>query len=124
MRILDTVKIKIKLRDIAENPLAIVTLNLNDEIELRFCPLLWKENRTRLFFTMPSLKSFGFQNCVVILDKAKFKELQLRVIQEFLEKAKDFYEPSEFQSIQKALSGGKEEYVDVEKIGSDTDIPF
>lgn len=119
MKILDTIKIKIKLRNFEENPLAIVTLNLNNEIELRFCPILWKQSRTGLFFTMPSLKSFKFQNCVVILNEDEYKKLQAKVMQEFIELAKEHYYPDEFRLIQSALNSEKVENINIE----DIDIP-
>ncbi|OGE42142.1 hypothetical protein A3B45_00610 [Candidatus Daviesbacteria bacterium RIFCSPLOWO2_01_FULL_39_12] len=116
MKILDTVKIKIRLKGIDDNPLAIVTLNLNDEIELRFCPILWKQSHTGLFFTMPSLKSHGFQNCVVILNEEEYKELQSKVMQEFLEKAKEHYYPDEFKKIEAAVNKEKEEELNIDEL--------
>ncbi|MBI3103535.1 hypothetical protein HYZ05_01215 [Candidatus Daviesbacteria bacterium] len=116
MKILDTVKIKIKLKGIDENPLAIVTLNLNDEIELRFCPILWKQSHTGLFFTMPSLKSNGFQNCVVILNENDYKELQEKVIQEFIQAAKEHYYPDEFKKIEAAVNKEKEEELNIDEL--------
>jgi DNA-binding cell septation regulator SpoVG len=118
MKILDSIKIKIKLRGIDENPLAIVTLNLNNEIELRFCPILWKQSRTGIFFTMPSLKNFHFQSCVVVLDKEEYAKLQERIMQEFILAAKEFYHPNEFELIEKALNMEKKEEVNPD------DIPF
>lgn len=116
MKFLDTIKIKIKLRNFDENPLAIVTLNLNEEIEIRFCPIFWKQSRNGLFFTMPSLQKYRFQNCVIVLDEDEYKKLQGKVIQEFLEKAKDFYHPNEFELIKKALVKEKEEEINIDEI--------
>lgn len=118
MKILDTIKIKIKLRGIDENPLAIVTLNLNNEIEVRFCPILWKQSNTGIFFTMPSLKLYKFSNCVVVLDKEEYAKLQERIMQEFILAAKEFYHPNEFKLIEKALNMEKQEEVNPD------DIPF
>lgn len=118
MSILDTIKIKFRFRSIDENPLAIVTLTINDEIEVRFCPILWKQSRTGLFFTMPSLKGFKFQNCFVVLDEEKYKILQARVMSEFVEQAKEHYHPNEFKLIESALNSEM-----VEEINPD-DIPF
>lgn len=118
MSILDTIKIKFRLRNIDENPLAIVTLNFNDEIEVRFCPILWKQSRSGLFFTMPSLKGFKYQNCVVVLDEDKYKIFQSRIIEEFLIQAKEHYHPNEFQMIQSALN------VDLKESTDPDDIPF
>lgn len=103
MSILDTTKYKFRFRGIDENPLAIVTLNINDEVEVRFCPILWKASRTELFFTMPSLKGFKYQNSFVILDEEKYKILQSRVLAEFLEQAREHYHPNEFRMIEQAL---------------------
>lgn len=121
MSILDTVKIKFKFKNFDENPLAIVTLNINDEVEVRFCPILWKQSRTGLFFTMPSLKGFRFQNCFVVLDEEKYKTLQSRVIGEFLVQAKDFYHPNEFGMIESAMNA---ESTETEIVASGDNIPF
>lgn len=118
MRILDTIKIKIKLRNFEENPLAIVTLNLNEEIEIRFCPILWTKDRKSLFFTMPSLKAYRYQNCAVILNDNEYKVFQAKVIQEFLKKAEEHYYSDEFKKIEAALNSEKEENVNPD------DIPF
>lgn len=115
MRILDTIKIKIKCRNFDENPLAIVTLNLNEEIEIRFCPILWTTDRKSLFFTMPSLKAFRYQNCAVILNDTEYKVFQAKVIQEFLEKAKEHYHPDEFELIKHAVEY-KEEEINIDEI--------
>jgi len=115
MRILDTIEIKIKLKGFDESPIAIVTLNLNKEIEIRFCPIYWTKDRKNLFFTMPSLAKYGFQNCAVILNENDYKRLQSRVIQEFLEKAKEHYYPDEFESIKHAIEH-KEEEIDIDQI--------
>ncbi len=104
MSIFDFLTIKIKFRGIDENPLAIVTLNLNQEAEVRFCPIFWKGNKTELFFTMPSLGKFGNQKSFIVLDEAKFKNLTAQVIQEFKQKAKEHYHPKEYELIENALS--------------------
>lgn len=116
MKILDTIKIKIKFRNFDENPLAIVTLNLNGEIEVRFCPILWKQSKSGLFFTMPSLKNFRFQNCVVILNENDYKELQTKVIQKFIEQAREYYHPDEFRLIENALNSEKVEDINIDEI--------
>lgn len=118
MRILDTIEIKIKLKGFDESPISIVTLNLNKEIEIRFCPIFWTKDRKSLFFTMPSLVKYGFQNCAVILNENDYKQLQAKVIQAFLEKAKEHYHPDEFKKIEAALNLKKEETVNPD------DIPF
>jgi len=116
MKVLDTIKIKIKFRNIDENPLAIVTLNLNDEIDIRFCPIFWKQSNKGIFFTMPSLKSKGYQTCVVVLDENEYKKLQERILQEFIEKAKEHYYPDEFLKIEAALRAEREVEVKIEDI--------
>ena len=118
MSILNTIKIKIKLRNIDENPLAIVTLNINDEVEVRFCPIFWKQSRTGLFFTMPSLRGNSHQNCFVVLDAEKYKILQSRVIAEFLEQAREFHHPNEFKLIESALN------LEIEEVIIPDDIPY
>ncbi|HRN70715.1 MAG TPA: hypothetical protein PLS49_06050, partial [Candidatus Woesebacteria bacterium] len=74
--------------------------------------------RSGLFFTMPSLKGFKYQNCVVVLDEDKYKIFQSRIIEEFLIQAKEHYHPNEFQMIQSALN------VDLKESTDPDDIPF
>ena len=116
MRILDNLEIKLKLRNFDENPLAIATLTINKEIEVRFCPILWKQGRTGLFFTMPSLKSYGFQSCFIVLNKEHYKNLQTRVLAKFVEEASEFYHPNDFKLIETALSSEQEEEIDINDI--------
>lgn len=107
MKFLDTATIKFKFKGVDENPLAITTLNLNNEIEIRYAPILWKHDRSGLFFTMPSLRNFRFQSCVIVLDKDEYKKLQDRIFQEFLVQAKEYYHPNEFLQIETAFFSEK-----------------
>lgn len=116
--ILDSIKIKFRFRSIDENPLAIVTLTINDEVEVRFCPILWKESRSGIFFTMPSLTKYKYQICFVVLDEEKYKILQAKVMAEFVEQAREHYHPNEFKLIESALNSTKEEEINPD------DIPF
>lgn len=116
MSILDNIKIKIKLKGVNENPLAIVTLTINDEVEVRFCPIFWKQSKTGIFFTMPSLSIYRRQNCFVVLDLDRYKELQNKVMQEFIEQAREYYHPNEFKLIESALNSEKEEEIDIDDI--------
>lgn len=103
MKILDTITIKFKFKGFDENPIAIATLNLNEEIEIRFCPIKWKKNRTGLFFDMPALKIYGYQVCAIVLDEVEFKKLQKRVMDEFLKQAEAKYHPQEYAQIVQAV---------------------
>ncbi len=109
MSIFDNLKIKIKYRGFDENPLAIVTLNLNGEAEIRFAPILWRKDRSAIFFTLPSLKSFHYQTCFVVLDEHLFTDIKTKIIQEFLTGAIDHYHPNEIEMIDKALKSGTED---------------
>lgn len=115
MSIFDNLKFKIKYRSFDENPLAIVTINLNEEAEIRFASILWRKDRSAIFFTMPSLKEFHYQTCFVVLDKNLFSEIKARIIHEFLSGAKDQYHPNEFELIDKALNSDTEE-IDINSI--------
>lgn len=108
MSIFDNLKITIKYKNIDENPLAIATLNLNGEAEIRFAPILWTRDCRKLFFTMPSLKNFKYQNAFVILDETVFADIRARVIEEFKNGAKDFYHKNEFELIKNALAGDED----------------
>lgn len=115
MSIFDNLTIKIKYRNFDENPLAIATINLNREAEIRFAAILWKKDRSGIFFTMPSLKEFHYQTCFVILDKNLFSEIKTRIIHEFLNGSKDQYRPNEIELINKALNSNTEE-IDIDSI--------
>ena len=104
MNIFDMLTIKIKLRGSDEPVIAIVTLNFNEQIEIRFAPIMWKQNRTGIFFSMPSLKDFGYQKCAVVIKEDEYKTLTDLVMKQFLETAKDFYHPNEYELIEKAVS--------------------
>ncbi len=109
MSIFDNIKITIKLRGFDENPVAIATLNLNGEAEVRFIPILWTRNRNNIFLTMPSLKGYRYQNCFVINDTSRFSEIRKQILQEFLAKAEKEYHRNEFDRIQKAITQQKED---------------
>lgn len=122
MKILDTITIKFKFKGFDDNPIAIATLNLNNEVEIRFCPIKWKKNRTGLFFDMPALKIYGYQVCAIILDEVEFKKLQKRVLTEFLEQAEEKYHPQEYGEIVKAVK--YEEYGEESQRVNPEDIPL
>src|SRR3990172_8462342 len=108
MSIFDNIKITIKCRGFDENPIAIVTINLNEEAEVRFIPILWTRDRNNIFVTMPSLKGFRYQNCFVISDTTRFSEIKKQIFQEFLVKAEKEYHQNEFDRINKAIQQQKE----------------
>jgi DNA-binding cell septation regulator SpoVG len=120
LNIFDTSKINIKLRDFSDQVIGIVTINFNEQIEVRFAAILWKESRTGLFLSMPSIKSHGYQKCVVVLDEGEYKKFADRVMKLFLEKAKEFYNKYEYETIEKAVQHNEQRE---EKINFD-DIPL
>lgn len=62
--------------------LAKVTLNFQDEFEIRFCRLtLTKTNQ--LWFQPPALKEAGWAKCFAILDTETYHEFSKKVIDQF-----------------------------------------
>jgi hypothetical protein len=116
MNIFDTLTIRIKFHEPHDAVMAIATLNFNEQLEIRFAPIKWKENKTRIFFDMPALKIFGYQKCAVVLKVDEFNSLKDLVISKFIEKAKEYYHPDEFKRIESALNSEKEEIVNPEDI--------
>lgn len=118
INIFDTTNIKIKLRDFSDPVIGIVTINLNEQLEIRYAPIRWKESRTAIFFTMPSLKLHGYQKCAVILNENEYKTFHDNVIKKFLELAKETYNRHEYSCIEKAVERNKqkEEVINLDDI--------
>lgn len=91
MNVLDDIEINIKMRDFNKNPLAIVTLAIDERIEIRFAPICWKNKRTEIFFSMPAMGHFGFRHCVVFLDVDEFHQLTIQVLNKLKEEARKVY---------------------------------
>lgn len=107
MKIIDTLSVSFDFLDFKESLLAKVTLNFNDEIEVRFCPIFWTKDRSTLFFTMPSLRNYKWHKCVIILDPDDYKKVESKVMTEFMAKAKLHYLPNQVKLMKKAINSGK-----------------
>lgn len=109
---------EIKLRDFDDPVIAIATLVLNNQLSIRFMPILWKEGKKGIFVTMPSLKKYGYQNCVVVLDVDTYKKIQKKILDTFLIKAKSTYNKYEYQMIEKAVENNRnrEEEINLDDI--------
>lgn len=121
MNIFDNLTIRIKFRGYEDHVVAIATLNFNDQLEIRFAPIMWKQGRTAIFFNMPSLNSHGYQKCAVILDPDEYKKVNDLVMKKFLEHAKEYCHPSEYELIEKAVNNCS---VRETEEGAPNDIPF
>lgn len=76
--ILDLVTIKIDIK-ISGSLLAKVTLNWQDEFEVRFCRITKRPNGS-LWFQPPALKEFNYAKCFGVIDKEKWNKLENKVI--------------------------------------------
>lgn len=81
-KILDLVTIKFDFK-MKGSFLAKVTLNWQDEFEVRFCRLTMRPDST-LWFQPPALKEFGWAKCFAVLDEKKWKDLESKVCSEFM----------------------------------------
>lgn len=64
------------------NFLAKVTLNFQNQFEIRFCRLTITKDG-HLWFQPPALKEYGWAKCFGIIDKEKYNGFSKRVIGEF-----------------------------------------
>lgn len=103
MAITNNYEIKIKTRGFNESPIAIVTLTFEERIEIRYAPIHWKNKRTEIFFTMPSLGQLGFKRCVVLLDKDEYRKLTIEVLKKFKEVAQEKYLKEEVELLNKLI---------------------
>jgi len=85
-QILDLATIKIELK-MNGSFLAKVTLNWQDEFEVRYCRIT-KKSDGGLWFQPPSLKDYGYVKCFVALDRTDWNKLAKRVITAFIEELK------------------------------------
>ena len=82
-KLLDNTIIKFELK-IKGTLLAKVTLNWQDEFEVRYCRLTLRSDNS-LWFQPPALKEFGWAKCFAILDQERWKYFERKVIEQFLE---------------------------------------
>lgn len=81
-KLLDLATIKIDYK-LSGNFIAKVTLNFQEEFEIRYCRITLRPNRT-LWFQPPALKEFGYAKCFGVLNILDFKKLEQRVINQCL----------------------------------------
>jgi len=81
--LLDLAKIKINLTG-KKHFLAKVTLNWNDEFEVRFFRISKRANGT-LWFQPPALEKFNWARCFGVIKKEDWHKLEKRVIKTFFE---------------------------------------
>lgn len=86
--LLDLATIKFDLK-IKGNFLAKVTLNWQDEFEVRFCRLTIRSDNS-LWFQPPALKDFGWAKCFGVPDPDKWKAFERKVIAEFLKQCEEW----------------------------------
>ncbi len=82
-KLLDLATVKFSFR-FSKNLLAIITLNWQDEFEVRYCRLSFRKNGS-LWFQPPALKEFGWVKCFIVNDNSEWKELEEKVIRKFYE---------------------------------------
>lgn len=80
-----TIKVDLKMKG---NFLAKVTLNWQDEFEVRFCRIMMRSDGT-LWFQAPALKEFGWAKCFGVIDRAAWKKLEEKVIAAFMNELKE-----------------------------------
>ena len=112
INIFDYLKINIKVRDFDDPVIVIATLNFNSQLEVRFCPIRWKKNRSAIFFNMPALQSKGYQKCVVILKEDEYKKLAELVLTKFLDIAHEQFNMYEFDMVKTAVENNKKPEVE------------
>lgn len=100
---LATIKIDFKMQG---NYLAKVTLNWQDEFEVRFFRIL-RSNEGKLWLQPPCLEKFGWAKCFGVLDRDNWKEFADKVISQFKnelrEKTKEgIYSASVLKKIEEA----------------------
>lgn len=103
MRTIEDYVIKIEARDFNKNPIAIVTLTIEERFEIRFAPIYWKNKKSEIFFTLPSLGVFGFKRCVVLLDKAEYCQLSVEVLKKFKEVAHEKYTREQIELLDRLI---------------------
>ena len=79
-----TIKIDFKMRG---NHLAQVTLNWNNEFEVRYCRLTLRGDGS-VWFQPPALQNFGWAKCFAVIDHDNWVYLEKKVIDLFMEELK------------------------------------
>ena len=103
MDLIEGYEINIKMKGFNENPIAIVTLTIEERIEIRYAPIYWKEKRTGIFFSMPALGRLGFCHCVVFLDIDEYHKLSIDVLTKFKKIASEKYTKEQSEIIDKLV---------------------
>ncbi len=112
INIIDSLKVRVKVRDFDDPVIGIATLNFNNQLEVRFCPIRWKKNRSAIFFNMPALQAMGYQKCVVILDENEYKQVSEAVVAKFLELARESFNMYEYEMVETAVQNNKKHEVE------------
>jgi hypothetical protein len=85
-KILDQATIKIEHKW-AKNHLATVTLNWNNELEVRYSRIIATSNGA-IFFQPPALVGFKYAKCFIVLDQHEWKSFSDKVLSGFIEEAR------------------------------------
>lgn len=85
-RLLDSVIIKIDFK-MRGNYLAQVTLNWNNEFEVRYCRLTLRGDGS-VWFQPPALQNYGWAKCFAVLDHDNWVYFEKKVIDLFMEELK------------------------------------
>ncbi len=125
--LLDIVTIKFELK-MKGDFLAKVTLNWQDEFEVRFCRLTLRPDNT-LWFQPPALKDYGWAKCFAVLDANNWKRLEQNVIEAFIQEFEKKVSEGEVDPsfLEKLKSNKKEEVTEEDwnkidkEINNDTD---
>lgn len=117
INILDTLKVNIQVKDFHDPVIGIATLNFNKQLEVRFCPIMWRKDRTAIFFTTPSLVAWNHKKCAVILDSDEYKKVGEIVISKFLELAREKFDMFEVKEIESAIKNNIKQ--EIEEINLD-----
>mgnify|MGYP000518812303 CR=1 FL=1 len=80
-KLLDLVTVKIDFK-MSGSFLAKVTLNWQDEFEVRFCRITARPNNT-LWFQPPALKEFGWAKCFAIPNQEDWRNFEEKVLTQF-----------------------------------------
>lgn len=112
-KILDLAEIKISLTN-KKSPLAKVTLNWNNEFEVRFFRIVRRPNGT-LWFQPPALKESGWAKCFGVIKKEDWHRLEDRVIKKLFEclEEESIYDKEFIDELKKT---NKEEKINIDEI--------
>lgn len=86
--LLEIVTIKFDLK-IKPPLVAKVTLNFNNEYEVRFCRITIRPDNS-LWFQPPALREFNYAKCFAALELSDWKKLEEKVLIQFIEECKNW----------------------------------